>query len=157
MWKYILHHMWTTKVTNQPAHPHSLISTFVVHCLDSKIRILALPKVSRFWLVSVAEQASLNFTWSKISEDTFSIFAWCGSIEGQSQNFREVFEDLSFHRICPSTKFTWEINSNKAMSLGYSGLKVGLHYQNFSSKPLVKVWPTLNKMLFTLSKVVRSF
>ena len=34
--------------------------------------ILAISKVSRFKLVSVAEQAGLNLTWSKISEDTFS-------------------------------------------------------------------------------------
>ena len=41
------------KSADQPAHPRSLISTFVV-------------------LVSVAEQACLNFTWSKIPEDTLS-------------------------------------------------------------------------------------
>ena len=29
-------------------------------------------KVSRFWLASVAEQAGLNLTWSKIPEDIFS-------------------------------------------------------------------------------------
>ena len=36
------------------------------------ICILALSKVSRFYLVSVIEQAGLNLTWSKIPEDTFS-------------------------------------------------------------------------------------
>ena len=38
------------KGADQPAHPRSLISTFVVHCLDSMICILALSlsKVSRF-------------------------------------------------------------------------------------------------------------
>ena len=36
------------KGADQPAHPRSLISTFVVHCLDSVICILALSKVSRF-------------------------------------------------------------------------------------------------------------
>ena len=35
------------KGADQPAHPRSLISTFVVRCLDSMIRILALSKVSR--------------------------------------------------------------------------------------------------------------
>ena len=60
------------KDADQPAHPRSLISTFVVRCLDSMICIPALPKVSRFYLVSVAEQAGLNLTWSKIPEDTFS-------------------------------------------------------------------------------------
>ena len=36
------------------------------------ICVLAILKVSRFWLASIAEQAGLNLTWSKISEDTFS-------------------------------------------------------------------------------------
>ena len=33
---------------------------------------LLYPKVSRFLLASVAEQAGLNLTWSKFPEDTFS-------------------------------------------------------------------------------------
>ena len=60
------------KGADQPAHPRSLISTFVVRFLDSMICILAILKVSRFYLASVAEQVSFNLTWSKISEDTFS-------------------------------------------------------------------------------------
>ena len=56
----------------QPAHPRSLISTFVVRCLDSTICVLAISKVSRFYLVSVAKQAGFKLTCSKIPEDTFS-------------------------------------------------------------------------------------
>ena len=41
-------------------------------CLDSMICILALSKVSTFQPASVAAQAGLNLTWSKIPEDTFS-------------------------------------------------------------------------------------
>ena len=54
------------KGADQPAYPRSLISTFVVHCFDCMVCILTLSKVSRFYLVSVAEQAGLNLTWSKI-------------------------------------------------------------------------------------------
>ena len=36
------------KGADQPAHPRSLISTFVVRCLDTMICILAVSKVSRF-------------------------------------------------------------------------------------------------------------
>ena len=57
------------KGADQPAHPRSLISTFVVRCWNSMIFILAISKVSRFEL---GEQAGLNLTWSKISEDRFS-------------------------------------------------------------------------------------
>ena len=60
------------KGADQPAHPCSLISTFVVPCLNSTICTLAIAKVSKFWLVSVAEQAGLSLTWLKIPEDTFS-------------------------------------------------------------------------------------
>ena len=41
----------------------SLISTFVVRCLDSVMSLV---------LASVAEEASLSLTWSENSEDTFS-------------------------------------------------------------------------------------
>ena len=57
---------------DQPAHPRYLISIFVVCCLDSMICILAIVKVSGFYLASVAEQAGLNLTWLKIADDTFS-------------------------------------------------------------------------------------
>ena len=36
------------KGADQTAHPRSLISTFLVRCLDSMICILAISKVSRF-------------------------------------------------------------------------------------------------------------
>ena len=36
------------KDADQPAHPRSLISIFVLRCLDSMICIIALSKVSRF-------------------------------------------------------------------------------------------------------------
>ena len=38
----------TNKCADQPAHPRCLISTFVVHCLDSMICIVAISNVSRF-------------------------------------------------------------------------------------------------------------
>ena len=60
------------KGADQPAHLRSLISTFVVRCLDSMICILAISKVSRYQLASVAEQAGLNLTWLKIPKDMFS-------------------------------------------------------------------------------------
>ena len=60
------------KGADQPAHPRSLISTFVVRCLDSRICILAISKVLIPWLASVTEQAELNLIWSQIPEDKFS-------------------------------------------------------------------------------------
>ena len=51
--------------------PCSLISAFVVHCIDSIIPILAKSKIPRLQLVSAAEQAGLCYRF-KNPEDRFS-------------------------------------------------------------------------------------
>ena len=61
------------KGADQPAHPRSLISAFVVRSLDSIISLVSRSEISRFQLVSVAEQAGLNVTRSQTPEDTFSL------------------------------------------------------------------------------------
>ena len=53
------------KGADQPAH--------VVRCLESMICVLALSKVSRFQLVSVAEQTGLNLTWLKTPKTGFLV------------------------------------------------------------------------------------
>ena len=60
------------KGADLPAHPRSLISTFVVHCLDSVMSLVSVTKISNLMLASVAEQADLSLTWSETPEDTFS-------------------------------------------------------------------------------------
>ena len=61
------------KGADQPAHPRSLISTFVVRCLDSIIPLVSISEISRLQLVAVAEQTGLSHSWPKIPEDTFSL------------------------------------------------------------------------------------
>ena len=51
------------KGADQPARPHSLISTFVVLCLDSIIPLVSISEISSFYLASVAAQADLSLTW----------------------------------------------------------------------------------------------
>ena len=59
----------TNKGANHPTHPHSLISAFVVLCLDSKIFLDSIAEIS---LASVAAQAGLCLAWSETPKDTFS-------------------------------------------------------------------------------------
>ena len=61
-----------TKGADQSAHPHSLISAFVVRCLDSVMSLVSVTKISSLMLASAAEQASLSLTLSETPEDTFS-------------------------------------------------------------------------------------
>ena len=60
------------KGADQPTHPRSLISAFVVRCLDSVMPLVSVTYISSLMLASVAEQASLSLTWSETPEDTFS-------------------------------------------------------------------------------------
>ena len=68
------------KGKHQPVHLRSLISTFVVRCIDRIIPLVsvipepihAISKVSRLLLASKAEQVGLSLTWSQTPEDTFS-------------------------------------------------------------------------------------
>ena len=60
------------KGADQPAHARSLISAFDVRCQDRMIPLVYISEISRFWLVSVAEQVSLSLTWSETPENTFS-------------------------------------------------------------------------------------
>ena len=61
------------KGSDQTVHPHSLISNFVVRCIDSIIPIVAKLKVSSLSLVSVAEQTDLSLTLAHTIEDRFLV------------------------------------------------------------------------------------
>ena len=63
----------------------SLISAFVVRCLDSIIRLLASRNFKPVALVSVADQASLSLTWSQHRRQ---IFSWRGSYMGVEQQHK---------------------------------------------------------------------
>ena len=60
------------KGADQPVHPRSVISAFVVRCLDSIIPLVSTSEISSLYLASVAEQAGLSLPWSKTPEDRFS-------------------------------------------------------------------------------------
>ena len=61
-----------SKGADQLTHPRSLISTFVVPCLDSIIPLVSISEISSLYIAPVAEQPGLNLIWSKILEYTFS-------------------------------------------------------------------------------------
>ena len=63
-WENLFMSYANSKCADQLAHPRSLISTFVIHCLDNIIPVLAIAEISRPLLVSSAEQAGLSLPWS---------------------------------------------------------------------------------------------
>ena len=52
------------KGADQPAHPRSLISAFIVRCLDSIFPLVSMSKISSLYLASVAVHRSV---WSESS------------------------------------------------------------------------------------------
>ena len=61
------------KGADHPAHPHSLISIFLVHCLYSVIPLVSIPEISSLYLASVAVQAGLCLPWSQILKTGFLV------------------------------------------------------------------------------------
>ena len=51
----------TNKGADQPAHPHSLISAFVVPCLDSITPLVVIFDISRLYLACVSAGFALGF------------------------------------------------------------------------------------------------
>ena len=60
------------KGADQPAHPRSLSSAFVVRCLDSVMSLVSVTEISSLMLASVPEKASLSLTSLETPEDTLS-------------------------------------------------------------------------------------
>ena len=61
----------TNRGADQPAHPRSLISAFVIRCLESIISKLTRNGDSIILLVSSAKQAVLNLTLSETLKSGF--------------------------------------------------------------------------------------
>ena len=72
-WENLFMPYANNKGTDQPAHPHSLISTFVVRCLDSIISLVSKSEISSLYLASVAVQAGLCLTWSQTPKIGFIV------------------------------------------------------------------------------------
>ena len=61
------------KCADQPPHPRSLISAFVVRCLVSIILLVSISAISSLYLAAVAAQAGLCLAWSQTSKTGFLV------------------------------------------------------------------------------------
>ena len=71
---------------NKDADQCSLISVFVVRCLDRIMPLLDISKISRLLLASEAEQASLGHTWSQTLKTGFLVMWLTFEFGSQVQN-----------------------------------------------------------------------
>ena len=61
------------KGADKPAHPRSLIRTFVVRGLDSIIPLVSISEISSLHLASVSAHADLCLTWSETPKTGFLV------------------------------------------------------------------------------------
>ena len=66
------------KGADQPAHPRSLISAFVVRCLDSTIPLVSVPEISSFYL-ALTKQACWSLIRSQAPPTADFFFSCRGS------------------------------------------------------------------------------
>ena len=70
-----VHPYANNKGADQAAHLRSLISTFAVCCLDSRIPLVSITEISNLYLASVAVQAGLSLPWSQTPKTGF-LMTW---------------------------------------------------------------------------------
>ena len=63
------------KGADQPAHGRSLISAFVVRCLDSIIPLVSISEISSLCLVCMTAQTNLSLPWSQTPKTGF-LMTW---------------------------------------------------------------------------------
>ena len=72
-WENLFMPYANNKGADQPVHPRSLISAFVVRCLDSIIPLVSIPEISSLCLASVAVQTGMSLPWSQTLKTGFLI------------------------------------------------------------------------------------
>ena len=82
------------KGADQPANPRSLISTFVIRCLDSIIPLVSISEIPCLYIASVAAQTGLSLPWSQTLKTGFLV---TGLIQGG-----HVTQLCPFPFSCPS-------------------------------------------------------
>ena len=110
------------KGADQPAHPRSLISAFVVHCLASIIPLLSISEISSLYLASVAAQAGSCLTWSQTPKTGFLVtrLIWATSLETlPSKVCDQVRHEPAFSGTESSKSWNWAL-SQENLSLGFA-------------------------------------
>ena len=126
-WLYEPHHKKTcmpnaNNGTDHPAHLHSLIRAFVVHCLDSIISILAKSKISRlasFWSWAARfESCLVGNPTDRFSRDVAHIHVLYTCIKGiwwirmSLITFETLSDSCNIHRIQMQTEYHSFTNSS---------------------------------------------
>ena len=103
------------KSTDQPTQPPSLISAFVVCCLDSIIPLVSISEISSLYLASVAAQAGLSLPWSQTPKTGFFVMRLIlleliQIVDGVVQSIKLITEQASLRVAEYAFKYAMENN-----------------------------------------------
>ena len=103
------------KSTDQPTQPRSLISAFVVCCLDSIIPLVSISQISSLYLASVAAQAGLSLPWSQTPKTGFLVMRLIlleliQIVDGVVQSIKLITEQASLRVAEYAFKYAMENN-----------------------------------------------
>ena len=112
------------KDADQSVHPRSLISTFVIRCLDSLIPLVSISKISSPNVASVAAEAGLSLNLSETPKTGFLV-TWLKCTVLKPTSFHEWFEPwhdktnkvtvpLAKTQISPGSRPVWSESSLSA-------------------------------------------
>ena len=90
---------------DQPAHSRSLISAFVVRCLDSIIPLVSISEIASLYLASVAAQAGLSLTWLQTPKTGFLV-TWLNYPKFSQKTYLDRVIQIRLLLISGSTHFT---------------------------------------------------
>ena len=83
------------KGADQHVHPRSLISAFVVHCLDSIIPLVSISKISSLYLASVDVQAGLSLPLLQTPKTGFLVTRLiCDQVNISKQQMNQTFVEF---------------------------------------------------------------
>ena len=91
------------KGSDQPAHPRSLISAFIVRCLDCIIPLVSISEISSLYLAIVAAQAGLSLSWSYTPKTGFLVtrLNWASSSDYGTYH---IVDQRRLRRACASAQ-----------------------------------------------------
>ena len=124
------------KGADQPAHPRSLISAFVVRCLDSVMSLVSVTKSSSLMLASVAVQAGLSLIWSETPEDTF-----CRVVAHLFSPYRRhCWQAISGYQSKTKLGFGSSLTSNKTRAVRGSDYSPTIALSEEKDKLVIENW-----------------
>ena len=115
-WENLFMPYANNKGADQPEHSRSLISAFVVRCLDSIIHLVSIPEISSFYLASVVVQTCFCLPWSQTPKTGFLVMGLIWPVTvciGSTSVYNALISEVTL-------SFSFSLNTSKFIMIASS-------------------------------------